>query len=181
MRIRIALLLTGLLLSCSFNYEEAMWEPSTREYPNMTIEHLSHRVVQDGALLLSVTAEKAEEYRDAQILAVTGVLFQEFDREGNVVRQGRAAHARFHRDTEDIETEGEVEVQDRTEDITIRGSDFTWKKKERSISAPPGVEVEIQGENYRLRGTGFSADAGTLSLRFTGNPQGTYTQEEDGE
>lgn len=170
------LLLSIALVSCSFDYSEAEWEQQGEETPGLIIHNFRHTVVKNGKKAAEITAEKALDYRESNVIELYNVHFIEIDKDKSIIREATAEKGKFNRNTEDIDTSGQVKIIDFSQDFTLEGKDLKYFKNKHSIEAPQEAEVSIQKDQYSIRGTGFFADTRELNVKFSNNPEGYYEE-----
>jgi LPS export ABC transporter protein LptC len=185
MIVRILIATTALSLlflsACSMDYEEAeVAEDISEEVPNTVLHYFSQTIVRDGTPVYRVQAEKAETYNKKNTMILFNVLFQELNPEGEVITEGWAEEITFYTDTEDAELEGNIEFYSKAEEAAVRASFLEWDHGDKVLSGKDEEVVRLERKSGSVvSGTGFEAELKKKRVRFTGNVEGTYVDEEE--
>ena len=179
----ITLLLPGFILSCTFDYKEAMVdEEISGSTPNAVIINLDETVIEKGIIAYSLKAEKAETYDKKNLTVFTNIQFVEYDKTGEVATEGDVGHASYYSDTEDMEFDKSFKVESLQQGYYIKGDAISWDGKEKVLTSDPEKEVTIGKENGSyIIGRGFSSNASNNSFNFDGGISGSYVSEDDDE
>ena len=182
-KIGAVLLITFSLFSaCSLEYQEAIVEEKISEsIPDTIIIDFQHIVVQEGKIIATLEAHRAETYGKKHEIILEGVRFFEHDArgQGEVVTEGEAEHAIFHSDTENAEISGSISFYSRTDGIRIVAENLTWTKDDKKLESGPGEFVRLEKDDGSFfEGRGFSADLKTKVIRFSSDVIGQYVQQD---
>jgi LPS export ABC transporter protein LptC len=172
----VVILISHFLLSCSFDYEEAIVEESFSEKaPESIIIGLSQTVVKEGQIQIVIEVERAEVYEDHKRTIARGLHFIELDREGGRLAEGWADKAVYYSETEDAEFSGNVYLYSAKEETSISTAQIKWENEERYLSTPEDVKVILKKDDGSfLEGTGFKANLRRREIQFGGGVNGHY-------
>ena len=170
-----------LMVSCSFDYEEAMVEESlSATTPESILIGLSQTIVKEGRTKLTLEADRAEYYKDTNKTIAKGVRFLELDRDGNRLAEGRADRAVYFTDTEDAEFSGNVYLYSAKEETSVSTETIKWENEERYLSTPEDVGVILKKDDGSfLEGRGFKANLRRREIQFAGAVNGYYLISEE--
>jgi LPS export ABC transporter protein LptC len=173
-------LLIVLLLSCSFNYGN---EESDKSQPDIVMESVEYVRMRDADPQARFMAERAERYEERRIMELLNFSFEQFGNQGEDVNaSGRAGSGTVEIDSGDIRMDNSVRIEVESEDIAIETLWIEWKDSDRVLFGGDEEEVVIQQQNgTTFIGTGFHADAGRRTWKFSGNVEGTFIHEDDEE
>lgn len=176
----IIALIIMLISVCSLEYQEAMVADNIEEtVPDTIVIDFRHVVVQQGRIIATLEAQRAETYGKKHETILTGVRFYEHDGTGEIVTEGRADRAVFHSNSENAEMSGNILFQSESEGIRIIAENLRWLKDEKKLASAPGQFVRLEKEDGSfVEGKGFSADFKTKSIRFLSEVKGLYVQED---
>ena len=168
--------------SCSLDYTDAILsENMSEEIPDSILYDFTHTSVRNGTPASRLHADRAEIYEKKNETRLHDVVFQEFDRDGTIVTEGRADYTLFDTETEDAELSGDLSFYSSKEEATVSTDYLYWNDEEKTLVGAPEAAVTIYKDSgTELSGVGFEADISTLSVNFDGPVQGTYVDEDSG-
>lgn len=170
-----------LLSCCSMDYEEAsVAEDLSEDIPNTVLFNVTHTIVNDGVPTYRIQAARAESYEKLNKTVLIDAYFQELNAEGEVITEGLADSIVFFTESEDAEMEGNIEFYSATEETYIEAEFLTWEHERKILKGreDSGVYLE-KSTGSKVRGKGFEAELKEKSLRFTGDVEGVYVEEEE--
>jgi LPS export ABC transporter protein LptC len=185
---RLPALLAGLLAAallpvggCSLSYEEArVAEGSAPEIPDTVMIGFTHTVVAEGKVWVQLSAQRAEGYDQSKKIVLSGVRFQEFDRQGRLSTEAAADRAVYHSDSEDAEVTGNILIRAPEEKASLSAESLAWIKEGRRLSSGAGQSVRLAKEDGSyLEGRGFQADFRRRRLEFSQGASGGWVEAED--
>jgi LPS export ABC transporter protein LptC len=174
----IILLVSFLMLGCSFDYGEGNGEGSG--LPDLVMNDVEYVRVRDGDPQVKFRAERAERYEDRQLMELRNFSFEQFSSRGEEIDStGKAAAARVELDSGNIGISGGVSLSVDSEDITIETERLDWQDKERQLSGDPEAPVRIfKDDGTSFQGWGFTANTQSRRWEFTGPVGGSYFHED---
>jgi len=174
----IAVVAGALALSCSFDYGD-LSRPEGAEEPSAIFTGFVHRVVDQGSLLLEVSAVKAEAYTKGKRTELESVRFTQFAKDGSVSATGRANAATVYTDSENAEFRGDVRLESKSEDSVLEAEELTWVSDAKTLSG--GLERIVavkRGDGAWVRGAGFEADLKRRTFSFQEASEGRVVTKE---
>ena len=175
--------LLSLMVSCSFDYEEAMAEEIlSAKNPDSVLLGFSQTIVKEGQAVMKITADRAEHY-DSQNLAVAyGLHFVEYGAGGRKLTEGWAEKAIYQNDTEDADFTGAVFIRSEKEESNLRTESISWDSQNEILSAPPDARVTLEKDDgSSLSGLGFEANLRYMEIQFGKDVKGVYLTSEEGQ
>jgi len=181
--LRAAALVVAFALGggCSLNYEEArVAERIALEIPDTVMIGFTHTVVAEGSVWVRLSAQRAEGYDQSKKIVLSGVRFQEFDRQGRLATEASADRAVYHSDSENAEVTGNILIRAPEEKASLTAASLIWIKEGRRLSSGAGQSVRLAKEDGSfLEGRGFQADFSRRRLEFAEGASGGYVEGED--
>ncbi len=163
--------------ACSFDYENI----DSSKTPDMVLTGVVAERHSGGKKTFEITAAIMEIYSSEKIWAADTVSFREFSDEGSEENSASAGIMLLDEKNEVYTLGGTVTFYAGEDNLTIRGEDLRWNKRENFISAPVESKVEITGENIAASGSGFSANTQERSYSFSGRITGMLIPKDGGE
>jgi len=176
-RLLAALFLTALTLatvSCSLSETDAALADREAE-PDAVFIGFSREEVEDGIVVFSAKADRAEYYQDKGLLVIYNVVFEDRGKEGGSPKStGEAEKAAYHEDTGDAEFTGFVRLYSKEEDSSFETDELNYFSATQTIEGAPENSVIVRvGQKLFLHGTGFFADIQEKAFAFRNSVQGT--------
>jgi LPS export ABC transporter protein LptC len=182
------LALLSLGAACSLDYGAALGEDLDERMPDTVIFNFVHTVVENGSPRFRLSAERAEAFRAARTLKLTGVSFIEYELaepgpNGSrsvsvpvVAAEGQADSAVFNTETESAELVGNVRVKSAQDGVTVTSAFISWDGEARLLEGGSESVTTLEDEDgSRVSGAGFQADAARRSFGFTERTTGNYS------
>lgn len=165
-------MITVLLLSCSFDYQQK--DESTEDLsPDYRLVNTSYIVSRESADRISFTADRAAFYDEEARARLEGVRFTQTDSSEEVLSEGTCREAIISTDSHDAELEGDIIITSHIEEIIVKTEHLYWDQEQNLLTSPEEVPVEvIYADGSHVRGTGFRADALLRSIEFSSSTEG---------
>ncbi len=162
------------------DYGEAeVAEDMSDRIPNSVLFNLTQTVVQNGKPSLQVVAGEAATFSKKKQTILSEAEFREYDKEGNVVMNGKADKSIYYTDSENAELSGNLFVYSSTEEAGLEGEYLFWEKKTKMLRSRPEDSIIIKRDSGSIvEGKGFEADFKHNEVYFRNNAAGTYVSEE---
>jgi hypothetical protein len=170
------------------DYGVALGEDLDERIPDTVIFNFVHTIVENGSPRFRLSAERADAFRSARTLRLTGVRFVEYERvepgpAGGravgipvVAAEGRADSAVFNTETESADLTGNVRIRSARDGITVTSAFISWDGEARLLDGGSESITTIEDEDgSRVSGAGFSADAARRSFGFSERASGRYS------
>lgn len=166
------------LVSCSMPQGETE-AASQDETPDVVFYGFSREEVEDGVVVFSAKAEKAEYFEDQGLLVITNVVFEDRGKEGGSPKAtGEAERAVYHEDTGNAEFSGYVRLYSKEENAAFEAKELNYIASSQTIEGPADDPVIVRvGQQLFLHGTGFFADVQKKAFSFRNGVQGTIWTE----
>jgi LPS export ABC transporter protein LptC len=170
-----------VILSCSFDYEEAMVDENlAEESPESIMFELSQTVVEEGRTKLKVEAESVEIYQGFKKTVARGLHFLEYGEDGGTLTEGWADEVVYFNETEDAEFTGNVYFYSKKEEISISTDSIRWESEPRYLETPPETKVTLERDDGSfLEGVGLEADLRRMEIKLKRSVKGRYVNEEE--
>jgi LPS export ABC transporter protein LptC len=182
---RIKLLLSLLLIfsffSCTFDYGDKDAEDDA--LPDLIMENVEYVRVRSADPFARIQADRFERYEKQKLAKLENVVFEQYGDRGEEINvYGKAGSAVVNIESGDIFMDKNVNLEVRTEDITLETYQLEWKDEFRSIFPGEKNETFLYRENgTRFTGIGLQANARLRSWEFLGSINGVYVHEDDDE
>ena len=176
----VALVLAhAVLVSCSFNYEEASLEDElSEELPDTVLANAEHTVMRDGRLSVILQAARFEHYTKRDLIVLTDVYFRELDTSGQLVTEGWADAGLYYTDSENAEVSGNVVFLSHSEESGIYAARLQWDDAEHRLYSDEGEAVTVRRDDgSEISGATFDADLARRNVRFRDAAAGTLVVE----
>ena len=156
------------ILSCSFDYDEAVVEEELSEYiPDSVMTGFSQTVIEEDGSKIRILASRAEIYEKLDKMVAEEIAFQEFDAEGRLRTEGRAEAAIYYTDTENAEFTGSIVFTLVEEGTTLAAEGISWEKESKRLTTPPGATVLLEREDGSfIEGRDMIADLRTMVVEL---------------
>lgn len=167
------------LSGCRFDYEASMIaEDLDEEVPETILRNFSQVMVKDTVPTFFIEAEESMSYGKRKETVFKTVHFQEYDKEGHVVTDGKADNAKMFNETESVELWGNLDFYSDREEASLTGEYLFWNNEESTLTGKPDDTVRIvEKDGSKISGKGFSADSTTKSIRFESQVSGKWQNE----
>ena len=167
--------------SCSFNYEEAMFDSDfDTQIPKTILINYSQVTVRDGQNTIRLEAARAENYDQLNKTIINGLYFYEIDNNDNPLLEGWAGRAVYYTETENAEVYNSIYIYSFTEEAGIFATSLLWDKEAKFLSSDEDSIVTLKKDDGSIvSGIGFEADLRRKEIKFNSTINGTYFIEED--
>jgi LPS export ABC transporter protein LptC len=182
MRIKLlSLLLIFSFFSCTFDYGDK--ESENDGLPDLIMENVEYVRVRSADPLARIQAERFERYEKQNLAKLENVIFEQYGEHGEAINiYGKAGAATINIESGDIFMEKTVNLEVRTEDITLETYQLEWKDESGSVFTGEKNETFIYKDNgTRFTGIGLQANARLRSWEFLGSINGVYIHEDNDE
>ena len=168
---------------CSLDYSSIyVTDDMSEEIPDSILYEFTHTSVKDGTPIFRLSAGTAYIYNRKSQTQLSDILFQEFNRRGEVITEGRADEAVFFTDTEDAQFWGNLFFYSLAEEASFETAYLYWNDEEKRLTGRKNEEVRIKRDTgTEILGAGFEAEARTRIVTFSGPVSGTYVLEDEDE
>ena len=176
------ILLSALLLaSCKLNYKEAdITETLADEIPNSVLENFSQTVVENGKVSYFLSADYAESYNSRGVTYFDNIGFSEYTSDGKTGTEGAAEKAIHYSDTDNIVFDGRIILNSESQDFVVKADYLEWNNEKKILKSLDKTYVVIeQGEETKVEGYGFIADAKDKSFTFLEKAYGRFVEDEE--
>jgi LPS export ABC transporter protein LptC len=172
-----------IIAGCSLDYSSVYTtEEMSEDIPDSILYEFIHTSVKDGTPVFRLSAGIAYIYNKKEETQLLDILFQEFNRKGEIITEGRADEAMFFSETENAEFWGNLFFYSLSEEASFQTAYLYWNDKEKRLIGRDDSEVLIQRDTgTEILGTGFEAEARTRIVTFAGPVLGTYVLEDEDE
>ena len=142
---------------CQFNYDESMMaEDLADEIPETILKNFSQVMVKDSLPAFYIQASESRSYGKLKETVFTGVRFQEYDDNGNVITDGRADNAKMFNETESVELWGNLNFYSEREEASLEGEYLFWDNENSTLSGKEDDRISIVEKNgSEIAGKGF--------------------------
>lgn len=173
--------ITLIISACSLDYSSVyVTEDMSENIPDSILYEFTHTSVKNGLPTFRLSAGTAYIYNKKEETKLSDILFQEFNRKGEIITEGRADEAVFFTDSENAEFWGNLFFYSSSEEASFQTAYLYWNNEEKRLIGKKDGEVLIERDTgTELRGTGFEAEARTRIVTFIGPVSGTYVQEDE--
>lgn len=171
------------LLGCSFNYEEGkIAEDLSETVPETVLIDFVQVRTLEGRPDYRVYGTKAEAYGKRKETVISEVVFQDFNKEGEIETEGTADTIIYFTESENAEMSGNLRFYNDEEEVEIRSDYLFWNEQEEMLTTKEQEPVTlIKPNGTRITGTGFSARGKSKTIVFTGSAAGTWVEDEEDE
>ncbi len=180
---RCALMLIGLVffVGCSLDYSAIyVTESMSEALPDSILYEFTHTSVKNGLPVFRLSAAEAYIYNKKEETRLVGVLFQEFDDNGNMSTEGQADEAVFFTKTENAEFWGDLSFYSIAEESNFSTAYLYWNNQEKKLTGREDAPVLIHKDSgTEILGIGFETEARTRIVTFSGKVSGKYVFEEE--
>ncbi|MBN1686181.1 MAG: LPS export ABC transporter periplasmic protein LptC [Spirochaetales bacterium] len=179
----VALCIILIFAGCSLDYSSAyVTEDMSADIPDSILFEFKHTSVKDGTPVFRLSAGTAYIYNKRNETTLSDILFQEFNRRGEIITEGRADEAVFFTDTENAEFWGDLYFYSLSEKASFQTPYLYWDNEEKKLVGREDSDVLIRRDSgTEILGTGFEAEARTRIVTFSGPVSGTYVLEDEDE
>lgn len=169
----------GILSGCSIGDDAEIEQLDTKEMPDIVFSNFAREEIENGKVVFTAKAEKAERYQDKGILVVTKMQFEMRGRDSaKPIATGDADKAIYHEDSGDIEFQDYVQIRVLDEDASFEGKQLRYKAASETIEGAMDDPVIAKvGKDLFFYGSGFFADLEAEAFSFRNGVEGTLFQE----
>lgn len=170
-----------LISGCSLNYEEdKLTDTLGEEVPDTVLFGFVQTKVTNGIPEIRVYGSRAESYGKKKQTILSDVLFQEYDKAGDLITEGKADSVVYYTESEDAEIRGNIDFYSKKEDAGVSGEYLYWNNEEDTLSSKPATPIRMEKKDGTyIEGKGFSTKVKEKSVVFSGDVQGLWVDEED--
>jgi LPS export ABC transporter protein LptC len=168
-----------LFISCSLDYSPAMVaEDLSEKVPETVLINFKQTKVENGKISRQVSASRAENYTKTKQTIFLNVQFLDYDKNGEIVTEGKADKVVYKTDTENAEIYGNIYFYSHTEKTEIFAETLIWKNKEKLLTSQPDKLVRVfkKEDNSFIQGRGFETDLRLKQIVFTNGVSGRYVE-----
>jgi len=171
------MILAGLLLAtagCEIDYQAGyLDERLEEEIPDFILYNVRETDVRARGQKLTLTADRAEDYRVLTETRFYNVNFHELNPAGESVRSGHTDYGRL-RDSQDADLKGNIRIDSRENGASVEADELSWISEKKQLSGPPEGRVFVKRDDgSSIEGTGFHADFRDDIIEFSGKVEGT--------
>jgi LPS export ABC transporter protein LptC len=172
-----------MFAGCSLDYSSVyVTEDMSEDIPDSILYEFTHTSVQDGLPIFRLSAGTAYIYNKKEETQLLDILFQEYNKKGEIITEGRADEALFFTETENAEFWGDLFFYSLSEEASFQTAYLFWNNEEKRLIGREESDVLIQRDSgTELLGKGFEAEARTRIVTFSGPVTGTYVLEDEDE
>jgi len=164
---------------CTFDYGNS--ESEEDALPEIIMVNVEYVRVRSADPLARIQAERFERYEKQNLMKIQEITFEQYGERGEEVNiYGTAGRAAVNIESGDIFLDNKVNLEIKTEDITLETNQLEWLDESRNLYSGENDEVNIQRKNgTRFTGTGLQADIRMRSWEFRSNARGVYIYDEE--
>ncbi|PKL25903.1 MAG: LPS export ABC transporter periplasmic protein LptC [Spirochaetae bacterium HGW-Spirochaetae-3] len=173
----------AILSGCSLDYGAAMAEDLAADVPDTVVVGFSHTVIENGAPMFRLEAERGESFQAQKKMRLSDVRFIEYASGGlEVAAEGRADSAVFFTDTESAELSGSVRFRSARDGVSVESGYLEWDGKARLLRSRAEIVTTLSDDDgTSLSGSGFGVDAARRSFSFGNRADGRFVAPRDTE
>jgi LPS export ABC transporter protein LptC len=169
------LVLLGVLAGCSIGDDTEAEQLDTKEAPDIVFYNFTREEVENGRVVFTAKAEKAEHYQDRGILVIDKMQFEMRGKDSDKpIAAGEADKAIYHEDSGDVEFQDYVRVRSLEEDASFEAKQLRYNAASETIEGAMDDPVIARvGADLVFYGSGFFADLEARAFSFRNSVQGT--------
>lgn len=177
--ISIIIILLLIVSGCRFDYEETMMaDDLSEEIPETILKKFSQVMVKDSVPTFYIEADESRSFSKRKETIFLGVHFQEFDKTGQIITDGKAENAKMFNETESVELWGNLSFYSKREEASLEGEYLFWDNEQSTLSGKQDDRISIVEESgSKISGEGFFADSKTKSIKFSSQVSGSWNNE----
>jgi len=151
--------------------------PAAEGNPDVTFFSFSREEVENGIVVFTAKAVKAEYFEDQGLLVIHGVEFSDMGKDGlKQVSTGEADKVVYHEDTGNAEFSGYVRIRSLAEEASFETDSLSYNSSTQTIEGPVGNQVVVKvGQDLIIRGAGLFADIRAKAFSFRNGVTGTIS------
>ncbi|MCE5255878.1 MAG: LPS export ABC transporter periplasmic protein LptC [Spirochaetaceae bacterium] len=174
----LVVLLPGFLSSCSIGEEEETESVADKGQPDVIFYNFSREEIENGVVVFTARAEKAEYFEDQGILFIYNIHFENRGKTGGKpIAIGEADKAIYHEDSGDVEFQNYVQIQSVGEDASFEAKELRYNAASQTIEGGMDDPVIAKvGRDLFFYGSGFFADIEGRAFSFRNGVQGTMLE-----
>lgn len=168
------------LASCRLQYgEDIEADAFDKQVPDLIIVNTEYLVYRDNVLLLRMKVDRGETYSAKGTRILSGVLFEQFDRESVVQVRGTADTATQEIQTEKVEFAGNINVFILSEKTTIETDYILWDPDKKTMKGKPELKVKVvRNDGSEIEGYDLFSDLSSRSIELGGGVTGLIRSED---
>jgi LPS export ABC transporter protein LptC len=145
--------------------------------PDVTFFGFSREEVENGIVVFTAKAQRAEYFEDQRLIVIYGVAFSDMGQDGlKPVSTGEADKVVYHEDTGNAEFSGYVRVRSLAEEASFETDSLIYNSSTQTIEGPAGNPVIVKvGLDLIIKGTGLFADIRAKAFSFRNGVTGTIS------
>lgn len=160
------------LSSCTME-SQALLEPKTYEFPDISLTQATYVLGRSGEPKLTITADEIAIYEKTKEARLKGLHFSQQDENGESLLSGRADSATVNTETYDATLIGNILVTQKAEDFTIEAEQLFWLHDEQVLQSEEDAGVRILYDGGQsIEGRGFKGNLKSGLYQFTGLTEG---------
>ena len=166
---------TGLI-SCSLKYVENVNVEET--VPEFIFEGTSISSFEDNKITYNISAKKLEQYKNSSETYAKDVSFIAYD-DDEISTEGNCGILFADTSAEIYELFENISLTSHTDDVKFSAEMLKWNAKTEQLVSSKNGFVQVQTEDSKIRGTGFSSSGISKNFSFEGNVVGTIETSEN--
>ena len=176
------LLLYSLLVftGCRFNYDETMIaEEIEEDIPDTILTEFTQVMVKDSSPAFLIEASESWSFGKKKETHFKNIHFQEYDKNGDIITDGKAENALMFTETENVEIWGGLYFYSKEESATLEGDYLFWDNEKSVLTGKSDESVKIvKDDSSAIEGAGFYADSNTRTIKFESGVSGRWVNSE---
>ncbi len=170
-----------LFYSCSINYDENMLpEKMMENIPDNVLYNFIYTENENGHKSFSIYADKAEIFDKKQQTILTGVVFQQFNKDNVPVSEGRSDTGIIFTENNNAELTGNLKIYSSSEETELETSYLYWDNDKKTLTGKPDKKIRITKDSGTvITGKGFTGDMKTKIYFLNSEVTGEYVYEEE--
>lgn len=164
--------------ACSLDKQEN-YADSREARPDAVFVGFSRDEIENGVVVFSARAERAEYFKDRGLLVVSHVVFEDRGSEGGEPKaRGEADRAMYYEGSGDAEFSGHVRISSFAEDFSFETNALKYFSATQTLEGAPDDVVAVRvGQKLFVRGSGFFADIREKVFVFRNGVEGSLSRE----
>ena len=170
------LLISFFMLSCTLDYNEPGQDTSGGEdLPDSIIFGFEHTAVSGGNPNFKIEARKATNYGKKAMTIMSGVYFEEYDKQKNIITFGSGDSAVLDTETENAELFGSLEFYSKREEAWLWSNYLYWDNETKTLTGEKEGTVHIKTDDGTdISGKDFNGDMRRQEFTYGSDVKGTY-------
>lgn len=172
-RLILLLLLVSSMAGCKIDYQEGTLDESLNEdIPDFVLYNVKQTDVEETGQKITLSAEKAEDYRRLQETRFFQVDFRETSPSGEMIREGHTDFGNL-KDSRDAVLKGHIRIDSRDNNAVVEADALNWTQASKLLTGPAEGKVSLHHDDgSSLEGYNFYADFREDTIEFRGSVSG---------